>query len=552
MNTPRILVVGGGPVGLTLACELYRHGVSCRIVEQEILRHEQSRATDIQAGTLRVLEDMGVLRAFHEAGAERDELAMFADGELIAHMSVTELDTPYPYALGLGQNESERLLEEHLNRLGGTLERGVRVTGVSDGPGGVEVTLATDSGDSVETYDWVVGCDGSHSAVRKSVGLKLTGSTLADRFFLADVDYVSDRSDREISFWTGAHGALIVLPIPGTVRVFGDLSATDVGEIDLAFVRREIQNRTRENADATALGWAATFNVHARIVDSYRMGRVFLAGDAAHIHSPAGGHGMNTGVQDAYNLGWKLALVVRGEAHETLLDSYDAERRPVGRAVVTETDWETRAATWRSAIGQRTVGRLIGFALKLTPIRQRMMNHALELDVGYPASPIVGESRPSLLSAHLVGSDETEEPCVGQWREFGAGPGPGLVAPDVNWAHGRLYDSLVGTQHTLLLFDGHADTEEGYARLNQTALDIEAEFGRHVRTHVVVPHAEVPAQLSAKSVLLDPDGDAHHRYGASAECAYLIRPDGYIGFRSQPAHGGEILGHLRRLFGVPT
>ncbi len=550
MTSDTILIVGGGPVGLTLACELYRHGVPCRVVELERQRHEQSRATDIQAGTLRVLEDMGILDAFLEAGAVRDEFAMFADGELITQMNMRELDTPYPFALGLGQSESERLLEEHLQRLGGKLERGVRVVSVSQQEGGVDVLFEGDRGTQTEHFDWVVGCDGSHSAVRKSVGLALEGTTMAERFFLADVDFISDRSEREISIWTGAHGALIVLPIPGTVRVFGDLSEAQTEEVDLTFVRDELRKRTHGLADASALGWAATFNVHARIVESYRKDRVFLAGDAAHIHSPAGGHGMNTGVQDAYNLGWKLALVAQGQAGDTLLDSYDAERRPVGRAVVSETDWETRAATWRSGFGQLAVGRLLGLAMKLPSLRQAMMIHALELDVAYPNSPIVGERRCWPLAPYIPGAGETEEPCISQWRAFAAGPAPGDAAPDVLFGEHRMFHLLRGTGYTALLFDGHAATEEGYQRLNAAAAVLGAGPNK-IPVHVIVPSSEVPSSLDAVSVLLDPAGAAHDKFGADAECGYLIRPDGHIGFRTQPVDALAMSMHLEQLFISP-
>lgn len=548
--TDNVLIVGGGPVGLTLACELYRHGVPCRVVEREPQPHEQSRATDIQAGTLRLLDDMGVLDAFLAQGVARDELAMFAEGEVVNVSSVTELDTPYPFMLGLGQNESERLLEAHLERLGGKLERGISVREVRAEPDHVNVTLEGPTGPSTECFDWVVGCDGSHSAVRRSVGLKLAGSTLPDRFFLADADLVTDRSEREIGLWTGKAGFLIVLPIPGTVRVFGDLDPGAEGELGFEDIRREIVARTCGKIDATAVGWTATFNVHARIVDRYREGRVLLAGDAAHIHSPAGGHGMNTGLHDACNLGWKLALVARGLAGDTLLDSYDAERRPIGRAVVTETEWETRAAAWRSGAGQVLLGRLIGMALKVGPLRRRMMIHALELDIDYRDSPIVGEARSGLLGARLIGNDQTEDPCFSQWREFAAGPGPGAVAPDVRFGEHRMVDVLRGTTHTLLLFDGAAATAEGYERLSTVAAAVESAFGQFVTVHVVVPADTHPEGLRAGSVLLDPASAAHGAYGAGAECAYLVRPDGHVGFRTQPASAEPLIEHLTRLFEV--
>lgn len=567
MSDTQVLIVGAGPTGLTLACDLLRRGVRVRLIDQALEPATTSRAIAVHSRTLEVFEGLGVAEALVARGNRLHDVNAYAHGQRIVRVSFDELDSPYPFVLALSQAETEALLRGRLKDLGGAIERGLTLTGLTQDEGGVTATLArAGGGELAARARFVVGCDGAHSATRKAMGLPFSGDAFEERFLLADVRLEWGLPDDELHVFFSEDGPLVVAPMPDDrKRVIASLPPEDGGEGDagaaptLAQVQALLDERGpagASGAKASDLGWTSRFTIHERLVPEYRRGRVLLAGDAAHVHSPVGGQGMNTGIQDAVNLAWKLALVAQGRAADRLLDSYHLERRAVAEGVVRATGMATQVATLRNPVARGLRDGLAAVLGSFEVVQRRAARQASGVAIDYAGSPIVGEARASLLSARM-GGPPGEDPRVSDWLQFSAAPGPGARAPDApalgaTGQEVRLRSLFHGTGFALLLFDGEATTEDGYRTLEQAARDVVQRAGDLVRPYVVVPLKARPAPLHWDGpVLLDPHFAVHHRYGATAECLYLIRPDGYVGFRAQPAQADALMAHLDALLGAP-
>jgi 2-polyprenyl-6-methoxyphenol hydroxylase-like FAD-dependent oxidoreductase len=544
MTSARVLVVGAGPVGLTMGCELQRRGVDVRVIDAAPEPTDKSKAIGVHARTLEALDSMGVARRFVAAGRKVHGVNAYADGGRIVHVSLDDIDSPYSYVLSVPQSETERLLTERLRELGGDLEREVRLAGLSQDADGVTATLDHASGQvEIANAAWVVGCDGAHSTVRHALGLPFEGVAYEEEFVLGDLRIAWALPDDEGHAFLSTDGGIVALPMPrGRWRLIGEASIPEPTVADFAQL---LERRGAPEFELSDPGWLACFHIHRRLVPSYRKGRVFLAGDAAHVHSPVGGQGMNTGIQDAFNLAWKLALVEAGASREALLDSYEPERRPVAEGTLQGTDVATKVVTLRNPVARGVRNRLAGLLSGLEVIQKRMLAQASETAVGYRTSPIVDQTQTSLARA-TVGVRVGEQPTLADWVSFGSGPHAGDHAPDVAINdEATLFDLIRHTRSTLLLFDGAAPTPEGYENLASIAQRVRDRWDAHVAVWIVVPRRAPPPQLAnMEDVLLDPKSYLHRRYGAGSECLYLIRPDGYVGFRSQPAMWKALEEHL--------
>jgi 2-polyprenyl-6-methoxyphenol hydroxylase-like FAD-dependent oxidoreductase len=329
--------VGAGPTGLALAVTLAAAGVDHVLLDRQAEGANTSRAAVVHARTLEVLDELGAAAELISHGVQVSRFAVRDGSRRLLTLPFDDLPTPYPFALMVPQSVTEAVLLARLRALGGDVHRPDEIGSVvQDGDG---VKLVTTTGHTVHAT-YVVGADGMHSTVRDAAGIGFTGSAYAESFVLADVLMDWAPGPGEVSLTFGAAGLAVVAPLPGghyRVVVTVDDAPPDP---DLALVQRLLDERTPGQARVTELVWSSRFRVHHRVADHYRAGRLFLAGDAAHVHSPAGGQGMNTGIQDGYALGRALAT---GE-----LDGYEARRRPVAQRVVALTHRMTRIATTRS------------------------------------------------------------------------------------------------------------------------------------------------------------------------------------------------------------
>jgi 2-polyprenyl-6-methoxyphenol hydroxylase-like FAD-dependent oxidoreductase len=558
-----VLVVGAGPTGLTLAAELARRGVGVRIIDKIAEPTTLSKAIVIHARTLELLEADGVADDLVSRGLPLYRVTMWAGGKPIVKASFDELDTRYAFLLSVSQAETEAALAAWLGRYSGKVEREVELEGFTQTETQVVAQLRTPGGPEEVRARYIVGCDGARSAVRKSLGLGFTGSTYDERFLLADVRLQWDEPADEMASFFAEDGLIAVFPMRGgRVRIIGTCEPGDVSEEapTLEHVLEVMRRRSQRDVQLSDPAWLARFRIHCRQVERYRLDRAFLAGDAAHIHSPAGGQGMNTGIQDAHNLAWKLALAVKSRATEQLLDSYGIERHAVGEAVLRSTDFATKVGTVRGVLARNVRNTAARFMSSFEFVQQRIVKQVSELTVGYEASPIVGQHHVSMLGARVVGSEKTDErPSLPAWRHFEAGPKPGTFAPDghARFAEGdpasgeltRLHSAIDRRLSTLLLFDGRASTEAGYEKLVAIATRVLEQFPRLIDVLLITPAATRPPGIPPEvRVVLDVEGDLEHRYGAEAECLFLLRPDGYIGFRSQPAEMEPLERHLEEIF----
>ena len=395
-----VLIVGAGPVGLTTALELARYGVPVRVVDRNAARTDKSKALVVWTRTLELLEPVGCAAEMVAAGNRVLRANILSGKGLLGGVDLTHVQSRYAFALMLPQSETERILEEALARLGVRVERRVECAGFTQGERGVVATLRhADGREETASADWLIGCDGAGSQIRHAVGASFDGATEPHEWILADVHVAGlPFPISEIATYLGAEGPVVFLPISeGRYRIIADHGRTADGAAGparvpaLDEVRAVIAARVPGAPTLSDPIWLSGFHINERQADRYRFGRVFLAGDAAHIHSPAGGQGMNTGMQDAFNLGWKLALVCRGLSDApALLDSYESERHPVARQVIADTAHLTRAATLENPLVRGLRDFAAHLLLGVPAVQDAVGAKMTQMGVHYAASPLDG------------------------------------------------------------------------------------------------------------------------------------------------------------------
>jgi 2-polyprenyl-6-methoxyphenol hydroxylase-like FAD-dependent oxidoreductase len=345
-----ILVVGAGPTGLMTAGELARLGVPCRVIDKAAAPSQTSKALAVQARTLEYFERIGLADAAAAAGRKVHGANVFSGGRRIVHLTFDDISSRYPFALIFPQSGTERLLTDHLSHLGVEVERNAELVSLAQGAEGVEaVVRRTDRGTEERVRaPWLIGCDGAHSAARHLLGVPFSGRAFEEAFSLADVRLESDLPADEVTIYLCKGDILGFFPMaaPGQFRavIAHGRGTAPPGAPTLDEFQRAIDAFGPRGARVSDPAWTSRFRISQRQVAAYRRGRSFLVGDAAHIHSPLGGQGMNTGIQDACNLAWKLALVSGGRARDGLLDSYHAALLRVTGALSRVVLWRNPAA----------------------------------------------------------------------------------------------------------------------------------------------------------------------------------------------------------------
>jgi 2-polyprenyl-6-methoxyphenol hydroxylase-like FAD-dependent oxidoreductase len=385
-----ILIVGAGPVGLFLANECARRGLRWRLVEAHASQSEHSKALAIFPRTLEILDMAGLVDPFLRVANRVASVAVVSRGRRLAQLRFAPQDSPYRFIAMVPQNVSERLLVEHLAEIGGRVEYETALVSADDRGTHVAATLER-AGERLDvTAKFVVGCDGAHSTVRHLLKLPFSGGEYEDFFMLADIETNDALPADELLLCPSEFGPVAIFPMSATRRRIVAIVPRIEGDApSLDLVREILNQRAPAEIEARALNWSSYFRVHHRRATRLRVGRFFIAGDAAHIHSPYGGQGMNTGLQDAWNLAWKLDLVLHGIGNEQLLDSYSAERIPVIDHVIQTTHTLTKVMSTPSHWAQRLRDVVIPMMSHLAPFQHAFVERLSELGIAYRGSPIV-------------------------------------------------------------------------------------------------------------------------------------------------------------------
>ncbi|HZI57127.1 MAG TPA: NAD(P)/FAD-dependent oxidoreductase, partial [Verrucomicrobiae bacterium] len=385
-----VLIVGAGPVGLFLANECARRGLRWRLVEARSTQSEHSKALAIFPRTLEIFDMAGLAGPFLEAANRITSVAVITHDHRLAHMQFTPEESPYRFVAMVPQNVTERLLLEQLRHKGGAVEYETSFVSAVQHDGYVSTTLDQKGRRLELTAAFVVGCDGAHSAVRHLLNLPFEGAEYNDSFLLADIETNETLPADELQLCPSESGPVAIFPMSATRRrVVATIEKIEADAPSLSLVQKILSERAPRGIEARALHWSSYFRIHHRQVAQLRVGRMFIAGDAAHIHSPFGGQGMNTGLHDVWNLAWKLDLFLRGHGNEKLLDSYSAERRPVIKNVIETTHLLTKAMGTPNKFAQALRDTVIPMVSRLAPFQHAFVQRLSELGIAYCGSPIV-------------------------------------------------------------------------------------------------------------------------------------------------------------------
>ena len=443
MTTSEVLIVGAGPSGLLLALELVRHGVRPRVVDALPGPSPLSRAVVMHARTLELLDRHGLAERFVAEGELVRGAGLRYKGRLAATARLGHIGeglSPFPFILVISQNHTEELLREALTTQGVAVEWNTALTGLTQDDDSATATLqAVGAPPETLRVAYVAGCDGAHSAVRHALGTGFPGGTYDQLFFVADTltDGLEEdpEAGRVLQIALAPRTFNVFFPMrAGRTRIIGLLPAgTEQATATFADVQPTLE-RT-ENVRVRAVSWFTTYRVHHRVAAHFRQGRAFLVGDAGHIHSPAGGQGMNTGLGDAVNLGWKLAAVLRHAAPDALLDTYEAERLPFARELVRTTDEAftavTRPSAWNSFVRTQVAPRLVPLAFRLTWLRRLLFRRVSQIAIAYPDSPLsrgqVGRVAGGQRLPWVAGPRYAALRPAG-WHLLHVGPGPEVTA----------------------------------------------------------------------------------------------------------------------------
>ncbi len=526
-----VLIVGAGPTGLAMAIELLRHGVPFRIIDKKQEPTVTSNALGVQPRTLELWDDQGLLEEALATGYALNGLSVHAKGKKLGQLKTSHLPTLYPFILALPQSDTEKMMIAHLKKNGIEVEFNKELLQVSEQTEAVNAVIKKSEGEERVRAHYLIACDGGHSTVRESLHMSFEGTVLPHHFMMADVIFSSPNIKETADVYLHSDGPVLVIPYSQNhARIIFDVSK------DKTFAQQDIPTdvqlhqavlrRCTDSITINEITWRSGFHIHEGILSRYKHNLIFFAGDAAHIHSPAGGQGMNTGIQDAYNLGWKLAAVIKGLADISILDSYQSERFPIARHVLMSSSIITRAITVTNPFGMSLRNLLFRVFSHQKRIARKMALLISELSINYISSPLSKEAAPN---SH--GPKAGERFCDSYL--------------DQNKSD-RLLNYIRGTKPVLLFFSGIQKNQYN-KELNNLLTQLHAKY-QEVFSYVLVTVVDFSSDNSEIQVVKDLEQYAHRRYKVRSPRLYVIRPDKYICFRGSLDDASSLEEYLAGLF----
>ncbi|MGD9545608.1 MAG: FAD-dependent monooxygenase [Methylocystis sp.] len=511
-----ILVVGAGPTGLLLAAELRRRAVDCLLIDIHEKPLSWDRATVVHPRSIEIFDSLGIADPLLKAGVRQRFARIHSNGTRLGDVDLSLCGSRYPFNLGVSEEVTEAILTDYLARFGGVVRRSTRLVGLEKSPDGVLATVERDGEKTQILAQWVVGCDGYWSTVRTLVAIEQDGHDIEEPWAVFDAAIRGWPYSYEAIYAFLDETPIILTALPDRRwRVY--LRPTAEGS-DLVADASATLLRYSPGVAFEDIANPTRFHCHSKVARQYRCGRVLLAGDAAHACSPVQGHGMNSGLQDAFNLAWKLALVSSGDGGETLLDSYDAERRPVAQMIIASGDEADGAQMVKDSNARRTRDANIRAAFIDPASRHHEAVAEAELDIDYADSPVV----------------------LGERNDF---IWPGQRLPDgVEVEHatggaGMLHEYANRRGHTAFLIGGASATQQELARVRR---DLEPVSNETIIETTIV--------LTANSSVLECDARltpaTAERLGVDAITLLIVRPDGHLGLCADRSHAGRLAAYI--------
>ncbi|MDZ5784381.1 FAD-dependent monooxygenase [Marinococcus luteus] len=520
-----VCIVGAGPVGLTAANTLRALGIRVRILDRKSSISPFSKAFGLQARTLEMLSLIGALRPFLKEGFPITDVAVQPEGKRASRASFASLDTPFPFMLMLPQSDTEHILKKQLREIGQFIDWNTHCKRITQYRDYAEVECSTENGHELIRASYVIGCDGPHSTVRENMNVSFPGGKHDTIYFLGDVTVEGIPLSNDISTFITERGVAAFFPFRDeTYRVItidhAEQNREHRDDLPLEDLERSVQRITQQPVRLTSASWLSQFGTSHHQADAYRDKRLFLAGDAAHLHSPFGGQGMNLGMQDAVNLCWKLAWVLRGHSDPALLDTYEEERYAVGRKTIRMTNTAMQVMTRSHTLIPRLLANPVSMLSKSSSLQRKLTQRLANIDISY-------QNRASFAKFQHQGG----------MIPAGARAAPARVLTEEG-EHADVMDFLHIQQFTCLFY---IEDEQELHQLDESIQEVRRQYGPSILILVVQRKGILRASRPNIHHLFDYRRDLAVKWKLPTFSAVLIRPDGYVAFAEHPVRTGRLM-----------